>query len=124
MNQPDLFRPDHSALADGLPPVPSAAQRDSVRHDSAPYQRHSATSLAAARRVNPPSAQMRLTVLRFIEQRGALGATDEEIQNGLTMNPSTQRPRRIELVNLGLVADSGCTRRTRSGRAATVWVMR
>jgi hypothetical protein len=89
---------------------------------TAPYQRHSTTSAAAARQITP-AATLRLTVLRFIEQRGMLGATDEEIQSGLAMNPSTQRPRRVELVNIGIVADSGTTRRTKSGRAATVWVI-
>lgn len=88
----------------------------------APYQRHSTTSAAAARQISP-AATLRLHVLRYIEQRAALGATDEEIQDALTMNPSTQRPRRIELARLGLVADSGTTRRTKSGRAATVWVV-
>ena len=50
------------------------------------------------------------------------GMTDEEMQEHLFLNPSTQRPRRIELVQAGLVKDSGRTRRTRSGRQAVVWV--
>jgi hypothetical protein len=48
------------------------------------------------------------------------GLTDEEQQAALVMNPSTQRPRRIELVRRGLVVEYG-TRRTASGRMATVW---
>jgi DNA-binding IclR family transcriptional regulator len=48
------------------------------------------------------------------------GLTDEEMQRQLEMNPSTQRPRRIELARRGLVVDAG-TRRTASGRMATVW---
>jgi len=54
----------------------------------------------------------------------AVGATDEEIQTWLGMNPSTQRPRRVELVKKGLVVDSGKTRQTRSGRKATVWALK
>jgi hypothetical protein len=49
------------------------------------------------------------------------GGTDEELQDALGMNPNTQRPRRIELVERGLVRDSGRTRKTKSGRRATVW---
>jgi DNA-binding IclR family transcriptional regulator len=48
------------------------------------------------------------------------GLTDEEVQRRLDMNPSTQRPRRIELARRGLVVEAG-TRRTASGRMATVW---
>jgi hypothetical protein len=48
-------------------------------------------------------------------------ATDEEIQDFLSMNPSTERPRRIELWKAGLIEDSGHTRQTKSGRAAAIW---
>jgi hypothetical protein len=48
------------------------------------------------------------------------GLTDEEQQRLLEMNPSTQRPRRIELARRGLVVTCG-TRRTASGRNADVW---
>jgi transcription initiation factor IIE alpha subunit len=48
------------------------------------------------------------------------GLTDEEMQTRLGMNPSTQRPRRIELARRGLVVEAG-TRKTASGRMATVW---
>jgi transcription initiation factor IIE alpha subunit len=47
-------------------------------------------------------------------------STDEEISIELGMNPSTVRPRRIELARRGLLAEAG-TRRTASGRMATVW---
>jgi hypothetical protein len=62
-------------------------------------------------------------VLTFLVCRADYGATDEEIQFVVGMNPSTQRPRRIELVRMGLVRDSGTTRLTRAGRKATVWVI-
>jgi predicted ArsR family transcriptional regulator len=48
------------------------------------------------------------------------GRTDEEMARRLAMNPSTQRPRRIELARRGLVVTCG-TRRTASGRNADVW---
>lgn len=44
------------------------------------------------------------------------------MQTCLGMNPSTQRPRRIELVKAGLViGPEGLTRKTSSGRKAQVW---
>jgi hypothetical protein len=85
----------------------------------APAQRKSATSVAAAREITPAGNRLRAAVLEFLRGRPA-GATDEEIQTGLGMNPSTQRPRRVELVDAGLVVAAG-TRRTASGRKATVW---
>lgn len=87
----------------------------------APYQRHSKTSVDAANAIGPRLGQLQSEVLNFIRQAGVHGATDEEIQEGLTLNPSTQRPRRIELMYLGLIYNSSITRRTRSGRNATVW---
>ncbi len=88
----------------------------------APCQSHSATSREAARMAEPAAGTQRARVLGMLRGRGTSGATDEQIQLFLNMNPSTQRPRRIELVAAGLVADSGRTRLTRSGRSAVVWV--
>lgn len=48
------------------------------------------------------------------------GLTDEEIQLHLRMNPSTERPRRGELADAGLIAPIG-KRKTRSGRGAAIW---
>lgn len=53
-----------------------------------------------------------------------LGLTDHQLQDFLAMNPSTERPRRVELVRAGLVRDSGLRRLTPSGRKAVVWVAR
>ncbi len=48
------------------------------------------------------------------------GLTDEEMQKRLGMNPSTQRPRRIELAKAGMIQKAG-VRKTASGRNADVW---
>jgi len=48
-------------------------------------------------------------------------STDEEVQDALGMNPSTERPRRGELVEKHLVRDSGKRRNTKSGYRAIVW---
>lgn len=81
----------------------------------------SATSREAAISMHRPAAQLRERVRAFIAGRGDSGATDEEIAASLQLNPSTARPRRCELVEAGLVVDSGITRATHSGRQATVW---
>ena len=62
-------------------------------------------------------------MLRFLLDRADYGATDEEMQTATGMNPSTQRPRRCELVEMGKVMPSYLTRRTKSGRKAVVWVI-
>jgi len=86
------------------------------------FQSHSDTSIEAAHHAEPKAASLRSIVLAYIRQQGRDGATDEQIQNAISMNPSTQRPRRVELVEGGLVVDSGGTRKTASGRNAVVWV--
>jgi len=60
-------------------------------------------------------------VWAFLKGRGDYGATDEEGMALLQIGES-YRPRRIALVDAGLVNDSGRTRETRSGRNAVVWV--
>jgi hypothetical protein len=88
----------------------------------APFVRGSDTSEAAARAIEPDMNALQQKVLAHLRGCSALGATDDEMQRALAMNPSTQRPRRIELVNKGLVVDSGMKRRTGSGRWAVVWI--
>lgn len=83
-------------------------------------QRHSATSVAAARSMTQIAPTLRDRVLRFIESAGPV--TDEEIAVTLGLNPSTARPRRIELVADGLVMAAPETRPTAAGRAATAWI--
>lgn len=86
----------------------------------APYQPHSHTSMAAANSVAYCLGSLQSAVLEYITSRGKEGATDEEVQSALGLNPSTQRPRRIELMRKGLVVPQG-ERKTKSNRLATVW---
>jgi hypothetical protein len=83
----------------------------------------SETSKVAAQRIRGGANTLRQRVLTFIIERGSFGATDEEIQAGTGLKCQTETPRRRELVQLGLVVDSGRRRPTSSGRPATVWVM-
>ena len=85
-----------------------------------PSARGSVTSAAAADSLDGETLnQMQRRVLELLQATPS-GLTDEEMQRRLGMNPSTQRPRRIELARRGLVVEAG-TRRTASGRMATVW---
>lgn len=86
----------------------------------APAVQSSPTSMAAADAIGASLNALQRSVVSFLRTRGDHGATDEEIAVGLQMNPSTARPRRIELVRRGLVVEAG-TRKAMSGRYATAW---
>ena len=90
--------------------------------ESAPYQPHSRTSQEAADAVAPRTPTQRQRVLRALLQAGSGGLTDEETAYRCSMHEGSARARRVELVDTGCVRDSGKTRRTRTGRRATVWV--
>jgi hypothetical protein len=81
---------------------------------------HPDTSHAAAADVMPRTGTQRWRVYNFIVRKGDAGATDDEIQRALCMNGNTQRPRRVELVDAGLIVDSG-QRRVVRGRLMIVW---
>ena len=85
---------------------------------TAPYQAHSETSREAAEAIKPTASNLRERVYRAIVEHGPM--TDEQIALLLGMNPSTERPRRIELVSAGRVVETGWER-TKSGRKATLW---
>jgi len=101
----DQVRADEIALADRLE-----------------YERYAtaATRREAKELIEPSVANYREQVLRYIRGHGP--CCDERISDGLKMNPSTQRPRRIELERAGRIVASG-TQVTRSGRKAISWVV-
>jgi len=78
---------------------------------------------ADARPTRTQAKSDRERVLTFLVQRGAIGATDHEIAEGLHLLLDTARARRTELRDAGLVIDSGRRRPSPSGHAATVWVV-
>jgi hypothetical protein len=90
--------------------------------DHAPYQKYSQESYAAADAILPAAHTLRRQVYDYILSCGDRGATDDETQVALAMNPSTQRPRRVELYEQDLICKLGITRKTRSGRNAAVWI--
>lgn len=85
-----------------------------------PWQIHSQESQDAAFSMIGRAETIRDRVLALI--RGSCdGLTDEELTEMMGLNPSTVRPRRIELMNRGLITDFG-RRRNHSGRLALIWV--
>lgn len=85
------------------------------------------TSQAAADSVRRQTDTHRMIQLRFRELAGG-GLTDEELAArveaaGYRISPSGLRSRRSELVDLGVLVDSGRRRRTRAGRATIVWTL-
>lgn len=82
-----------------------------------------ATSQQAAAQVLPRSGTQRRVVFDALVSaaRGPSGgATDAELVKHLAMSGNTVRPRRGELVEMGLVEDSGLTRQ-HAGTTHTVW---
>lgn len=87
-----------------------------------PPHEDTGTSLAAAHSMADAAPSIRARVYAEIDGSGMLGITDDELEMTLRMRHQTVSARRRELVLLGLVQDSGCVRKTRSGRKATVWI--
>ena len=85
------------------------------------YVAKSPTSREAAWFAEPFANSKREKIFLYL-LRSNNGATDHEIQREVNIQPSTERPRRGDLVDVGLVEDSGRTRKTASGRQAVVWV--
>ena len=95
---------------------PLAWMKPWQRHDP-PSVHHSQTSMDAATSIKPKVQSLREKVLELLKTEAL---TDEQIATRLNLNPSTSRPRRIELTNMGLVQACG-TAKTASGRTAQLW---
>lgn len=80
------------------------------------------TSRAAARHTAIRTGTQRSNVLMMLATNGETGATDYEIQQTLNLSPSSERPRRGELVSMGLVIPT--TRiKIHNGDEWTVWTL-
>ena len=87
-----------------------------------PAQRHSATSLAAAKSIKPQLSRLHKLVLEALS-KSRFGETDESLMQLTGLPANTLRPRRRELQLKGKIKDSGQTRATVSGRQATIWII-
>jgi hypothetical protein len=79
------------------------------------------TSRDAARSINPNLNRLQQDVLAAIVDRGAAGATADEIADGMSLSILTVRPRVSELGALDLVYKTTKRRPNASGRMAAVW---
>lgn len=124
---PDQGPGGDSGVAGGT--SPTATQPEAIggsnAYDAAgrstlpPFQRHSETSREAAISVYGEVRNTQQSRLYdYLLNHGP--ATDETCAAMLDMNPSAERPRRIELVEKGLVEACG-TGITKSGRKAQLW---
>jgi hypothetical protein len=105
---------NHYGIEDSPGPLFATARAPSVNGSS--------TSAQAADSLGPQTLNaLQRRVLELLAANPQ-GLTDEEMQTRLGMNPSTQRPRRIELARRGLVVTCGM-RKTSSGRNADVWTV-
>lgn len=79
---------------------------------------HPQTSIDAAQRFLGRSGTCRH---RLMHALATMAATDEELQALLRIPANTQRPRRVELVRMGLVQASDQRRLTAAGNRSIVW---
>jgi hypothetical protein len=87
------------------------------RVETPPHVSQSDTSRRAAQAVAPVAGTLRARVLARIQEEAC---TDEEGCASTGMNPSTWRPRRVELLEAGLIVRVG-VRPGVSGRLMAVW---
>lgn len=109
MSQQNLF--------DGPPQTTLRDILDAMR----PPSNGTPTSNAAAEGIIGATRRQQQEILDLLKAHPK-GLTDEEIQDKLGMNPSSERPRRGELVAMNKI-QAVATRPTRSGRRATVWIL-
>lgn len=81
------------------------------------------TEKAAAVSVLPNSGTQRMNVLERLVLAGPRGLTDFELSEQLGILRTSAGKRRKELMEGGLVADSGDRRLTDTGSTAIVWVI-
>ncbi len=84
-------------------------------------KKHPETSHQAAMRAHLRSGTQRKTVLNLLKNAHPDGYIDEQMVQILGMNPNSQRPRRVELVEDGWIIDSGLRRLTSYNEEAIVW---
>lgn len=91
---------------------------DEIYRGEAPHNGTDTSAEAAEQMDLSTLNRMRLEVLDAIRRQPQ---TDQQVQDRLGMDPSTERPRRRELVLAGLIRASGRKDWTRAHRRAMVW---
>jgi hypothetical protein len=82
------------------------------------------TSEVANIMASPLKKRVKNEIIDFLEARTTTGATDQEIELGLSRPGNTIRPSRVALAKRGLVVNAGGRWRfTISHRPAKIWVL-
>jgi hypothetical protein len=79
------------------------------------------TTLAAALKIKSGTGRRKVYDVLWQNPKGL---TDEQIMERTGLRHNTEHPRRWDLVNMGLVVDSGRRRKTETDNLAIVWVLR
>lgn len=80
------------------------------------------TEVEAAQKVAPKAPILRMKVLQYLQSRGQLGATGEQVANEIDEWIYSVKPRITELVRLGLVVDSNRRYKNSRNRNEVVWI--
>ena len=87
-----------------------------------PGAKFAGTSTEAAVAIKKKAPTLRADVLLILKGRQFNGCTADEAAAIMGESVLSIRPRFSELLEMGLIKDSGCRRNNASGRAATVWL--
>jgi len=79
------------------------------------------TSVEAAESIAPSVPKIASIVFEYAAMRGSQGFTDEEMNEYFETHKSSYRARRAELVDRGLIEDSGVRVKGPNGRNMIVW---
>jgi hypothetical protein len=104
-------------MGDRLFPLDDLGE-DPTRH----YHRGNPQSQAAHASIRGDKRRQLAIVLRYLRERGEVGATCDEIEAATGLRHQTASARCTEGKQLGYLYDSGRRRVTRSGRTAAVLV--
>lgn len=107
----------------GSTPTASTMNDYPYYNGTPPHQAHSPTSRAAALKVLPRTGSDRARILDLIRAAGDRGVTSEEAQLALKLSHQTGSARVAELLQGGLIIESGRTRPTTKGYEADVLVV-
>ncbi len=98
----------------------AAEPRTAQNEAQAPYVAGSQTSFEASQAIKPDAGKLRERVFEAIRDHGPI--CDEAIAQVTRLNPSTARPRRVELESAGRIQKEG-RQITSSGRKSWAWVV-
>lgn len=118
-DQPDPEPPAIEILISRL--EGSLERPDPDRNKTTTGATHPQTSHRSALGAYPNTGTQRRKVLDYIESRGPVGTTDEQLRKALMIPFGSALARRNELVTDGWVIDSGMTATTDAGGTAIIW---